>query len=79
MASAFSGVTGWPSNETCPSSGRSRPSMSRSSVDLPQPLGPSNTLILPANAADVGSMIALAMKVITGAGANGGTVPPPLR
>ncbi|HEU4688179.1 MAG TPA: stomatin-like protein [Vicinamibacterales bacterium] len=39
----------------------------------------SNTLILPANAADVGSMIALAMKVITGAGANGGTVPPPLR
>ncbi len=39
----------------------------------------SNTLVLPANAADVGSMIALAMKVITGAGANGGTVPPPLR
>ena len=37
----------------------------------------SNTLVLPANAADVGSMIALAMKVITGAGANGGTVPPP--
>jgi regulator of protease activity HflC (stomatin/prohibitin superfamily) len=35
----------------------------------------SNTLVLPANAADVGSMIALAMKVITGA--NGGTVPPP--
>jgi regulator of protease activity HflC (stomatin/prohibitin superfamily) len=39
----------------------------------------SNTLVLPANAADVGSMIALAMKVITGAGANGGTTPPPLR
>jgi regulator of protease activity HflC (stomatin/prohibitin superfamily) len=39
----------------------------------------SNTLVLPANAADVGSMIALAMKVITGAGANGGTIPPPLR
>jgi regulator of protease activity HflC (stomatin/prohibitin superfamily) len=40
----------------------------------------SNTLVLPANAADVGSMIALAMKVITGSGANGGTVqPPPLR
>ncbi len=40
----------------------------------------SNTLVLPANAADVGSMIALAMKVITGTGANGGTVqPPPLR
>ncbi len=39
----------------------------------------SNTLVLPANAADVGSMIALAMKVITGAGTNGGTVPPPLR
>lgn len=40
----------------------------------------SNTLVLPANAADVGSMIALAMKVITGASANGGTVqPPPLR
>ena len=37
----------------------------------------SNTLVLPANAADVGSMIALAMKVITGPGANGGTVPPP--
>jgi regulator of protease activity HflC (stomatin/prohibitin superfamily) len=37
----------------------------------------SNTLVLPANAADVGSMIALAMKVITGA--NGGTTPPPLR
>jgi len=37
-----------------------------------------NTLILPANAADVGSMIALAMKVITGADARGGT-PPPLR
>jgi regulator of protease activity HflC (stomatin/prohibitin superfamily) len=38
----------------------------------------SNTLVLPANAADVGSMIALAMKVITGT--NGGTVqPPPLR
>jgi regulator of protease activity HflC (stomatin/prohibitin superfamily) len=40
----------------------------------------SNTLVLPANAADVGSMIALAMKVITGSGVNGGTVqPPPLR
>jgi regulator of protease activity HflC (stomatin/prohibitin superfamily) len=39
----------------------------------------SNTLVLPANAADVGSMIALAMKVITGAGANGATNPPPLR
>jgi regulator of protease activity HflC (stomatin/prohibitin superfamily) len=38
----------------------------------------SNTLVLPANAADVGSMIALAMKVITGADARGGT-PPPLR
>jgi regulator of protease activity HflC (stomatin/prohibitin superfamily) len=37
-----------------------------------------NTLVLPANAADVGSMIALAMKVITGADARGGT-PPPLR
>ena len=37
-----------------------------------------NTLILPANTADVGSMIALAMKVITGADARGGT-PPPLR
>ena len=37
-----------------------------------------NTLILPANAADVGSMIALAMKVITGTAAGGGT-PPPLR
>ncbi len=39
----------------------------------------SNTLVLPANAADVGSMIALAMKVITGAGANGTANPPPLR
>src|SRR5262245_6079351 len=39
----------------------------------------SNTLVLPANAADVGSMIALAMKVITGTGANGTTNPPPLR
>ena len=39
----------------------------------------SNTLVLPANAADVGSMIALAMKVITGAGPNGTTNPPPLR
>ena len=39
----------------------------------------SNTLVLPANAADVGSMIALAMKVITGTGANGGTTPPPSR
>ena len=39
----------------------------------------SNTLVLPANAADVGSMIALAMKVITGPSANGGTLPPPLR
>jgi len=38
-----------------------------------------NTLILPANAADVGSMIALAMKVISGPGTNAGTVPPPLR
>ena len=37
-----------------------------------------NTLILPANASDVGSMIALAMKVITGTAASGGT-PPPLR
>jgi regulator of protease activity HflC (stomatin/prohibitin superfamily) len=37
-----------------------------------------NTLILPANAADVGSMIALAMKVITGTAVSGGT-PPPLR
>jgi regulator of protease activity HflC (stomatin/prohibitin superfamily) len=37
-----------------------------------------NTLVLPANAADVGSMIALAMKVITGADTRGGT-PPPLR
>jgi regulator of protease activity HflC (stomatin/prohibitin superfamily) len=37
----------------------------------------SNTLVLPANAADVGSMIALAMKVITGATPNGGTAPPP--
>jgi regulator of protease activity HflC (stomatin/prohibitin superfamily) len=37
----------------------------------------SNTLVLPANAADVGSMIALAMKVITGTGANGGTTLPP--
>jgi hypothetical protein len=36
-------------------------------------------LVLPANAADVGSMIALAMKVITGAGVNGGTIPPPIR
>jgi regulator of protease activity HflC (stomatin/prohibitin superfamily) len=36
----------------------------------------SNTLVLPANAADVGSMIALAMKVITGSGANGGAIPP---
>ena len=34
-----------------------------------------NTLILPANAADVGSMIALAMKVITGTA--GGPPPPP--
>ena len=39
----------------------------------------SNTLVLPANAADVGSMIALAMKVITGPSTNGGTLPPPLR
>jgi regulator of protease activity HflC (stomatin/prohibitin superfamily) len=40
----------------------------------------SNTMVLPANAADVGSMIALAMKVITGAAPNGGTAsPPPLR
>jgi regulator of protease activity HflC (stomatin/prohibitin superfamily) len=39
----------------------------------------SNTLVLPANAADVGSMIALAMKVITGAGVNGGMIPPPIR
>jgi regulator of protease activity HflC (stomatin/prohibitin superfamily) len=36
----------------------------------------SNTLVLPANAADVGSMIALAMKVITGASTNGGAAPP---
>jgi regulator of protease activity HflC (stomatin/prohibitin superfamily) len=36
----------------------------------------STTLVLPANAADVGSMIALAMKVVTGGGANDGTVPP---
>jgi regulator of protease activity HflC (stomatin/prohibitin superfamily) len=37
----------------------------------------SNTLVLPANAADVGSMIALAMKVITGTGGgtNGGLRP----
>ena len=35
-----------------------------------------NTLILPANAGDVGSMIALAMKVITGSAASGGTPPP---
>jgi regulator of protease activity HflC (stomatin/prohibitin superfamily) len=38
----------------------------------------STTLVLPANAADVGSMIALGMKVITGTAAGGGT-PPPLR
>jgi regulator of protease activity HflC (stomatin/prohibitin superfamily) len=37
-----------------------------------------NTLILPANTADVGSMVALAMKVITGTASGGGT-PPPLR
>jgi regulator of protease activity HflC (stomatin/prohibitin superfamily) len=37
----------------------------------------SNTLVLPANAADVGSMIALAMKVITGGAPNGGTAPSP--
>ena len=36
----------------------------------------STTLVLPANAADVGSMIALAMKVVTGGGASDGTVPP---
>jgi regulator of protease activity HflC (stomatin/prohibitin superfamily) len=36
----------------------------------------STTLVLPANAADVGSMIALAMKVVTGGGAADGTVPP---
>jgi regulator of protease activity HflC (stomatin/prohibitin superfamily) len=36
----------------------------------------SNTLVLPANAADVGSMIALAMNVITRTGAAGGTAPP---
>jgi regulator of protease activity HflC (stomatin/prohibitin superfamily) len=36
----------------------------------------SNTLVLPANAADVGSMIALAMNVITRTGPNGGTALP---
>jgi regulator of protease activity HflC (stomatin/prohibitin superfamily) len=36
----------------------------------------SNTLVLPANAADVGSMIALAMKVITAGANNGGTILP---
>jgi regulator of protease activity HflC (stomatin/prohibitin superfamily) len=38
----------------------------------------STTLVLPANAADVGSMLAMAMKVITGPTSGGGT-PPPLR
>jgi hypothetical protein len=39
----------------------------------------SNTLVLPANAADVGSMIALAMQVIRSAGAETAPPPPPLR
>ena len=33
-------VTGVPPMETVPSSGRERPEMSRSRVDLPQPEGP---------------------------------------
>jgi regulator of protease activity HflC (stomatin/prohibitin superfamily) len=36
----------------------------------------SNTLVLPANAADVGSMIALAMRVITDTNRTGGSPPP---
>src|SRR5688572_19500149 len=39
----------------------------------------SNTLVLPANAADVGSMIALAMQVIRSGGAEASPTPPPLR
>ena len=39
----------------------------------------SNTLVLPANAADVGSMIALAMQVIRSGGAETPPTPPPLR
>jgi regulator of protease activity HflC (stomatin/prohibitin superfamily) len=39
----------------------------------------SNTLVLPANVADVGSMIALAMAAIKGEGASPGPVPGPVR
>jgi hypothetical protein len=39
----------------------------------------SSTLVLPANVADVGSMVALAMTAIKQQSATDGTAPPPLK
>src|SRR5947199_5065534 len=46
-SSTFSGVSGTSPKRTSPASGLSRPTISRRSVDLPQPLGPSRTVVRP--------------------------------
>src|SRR5579871_265160 len=47
-AAALACVTASPSSETVPVVGTTRPAMSRSSVDFPDPLGPINTVVRPA-------------------------------
>src|SRR5947209_19245556 len=46
-SSTLSGVSGTSPKRTSPASGRSRPTISRRRVDLPQPLGPSRTVVRP--------------------------------
>src|SRR4051794_11697923 len=54
-AGAVAGVSSTPSSVTVPPSGAIRPTMSRSSVDLPQPLGPISTVVRPGSTvSDVG-------------------------
>jgi hypothetical protein len=43
----LSGVTGLPSNSIEPESGSIKRMIIRSKVDLPQPLGPMSTVVLP--------------------------------
>src|SRR5437588_2879907 len=47
ISSTLSGVSGVSPKRTSPPSGRSRPTISRRRVDLPQPLGPSRTVVRP--------------------------------
>ena len=52
----LAGDSSTPSNSTRPASGETRPTISRSSVDLPQPLGPSRTVVRPrAGISEVGA------------------------